>query len=216
MTTAELALISDEKIRASIERAIARNALAGLADETVVESELAALYLGISLSTLRRIVAGGELKPTKNPESGSTAFNQKALFEMGELRRWRDKNKAGGVAEQALLRGLGFQTISDLAIEQPFWTRRQSRGESIIGHGLTLPPEIVDGLLSHPEVGVDWLTWEQALSRPWESLEQRELFQPHFVACLQHALGAVEAGNVATQMFVGIAEAQAVSAKEGL
>lgn len=216
MTTAGLELVSDQTLRASLERAMARNALAGLADETVVESGLAALYLGISLSTLRRIVAKGELKSIKNPESGSTAFNQKALFEMGELRRWREKNKAGGVAEQALLRGLGFQTVSDLAIEQPFWTRRQSRGESIIGHGLTLSPEIVEGLLGDSEVGVEWLTWEQALSLPWESMEQRGLFQPLYVACLQHALGAAASGGVATEMFVGVGKAQAVSANEGL
>jgi len=215
MTTAELALISDSKIRASLERAMARNALAGLADETVVESDLAALYLGISLSTLRRI-AKGELKSIKNPESGSTAFNQKALFEMGELRRWREKNKAGGVAEQALLRGLGFQALSDLAIEQPFWTRCRGRRESILGHGLTLPPEIVEGLLGEPEVGVVWLNWEEALSLPWESMEQRELFQPLYVACLQHALGAAEAGGVATEMFVGVGKAQAVSTNDGL
>lgn len=182
----------------------------------MVESGLAALYLGISLSTLRRIVAKGELKSIKNPESSSTAFNQKALFEMGELRRWREKNKAGGVAEQALLRGLGFQTLSDLAIEQPFWTRHQSRGESIIGHGLALPPEIVDGLLADPKIGVVWLTWEEALSLPWESVEQRGLFLPLYVACLQHALGAAEAGGVATEMFVGVGKAQAVSTNDGL
>ncbi len=215
MSTAGLELVSDQKIRASLERAMARNALAGLADETVVESDLAALYLGISLSTLRRI-AKGELKSIKNPESGSTAFNQKALFEMGELRRWREKNKAGGVAEQALLRGLGFQALSDLAIEQPFWTRHQGRGESILGHGLTLPPEIVESSLSDPQIGVEWLTWEAALSLPWESVEQRELFQPLYVACLKHALGSAEAGGVATEMFVGVGKAQAVSTNDGL
>ncbi len=214
MATAGLELVSDQKIRASLERAMARNALAGLADETVVESDLAALYLGISLSTLRRI-AKGELKSIKNPESGSTAFNQKALFEMGELRRWREKNKAGGVAEQALLRGLAFQSVSDLAIEQPFWLRH-GRRESILGHGLTLPPEIVESSLNDPQVGVVWLSWDEALRLQWESIEQRELFEPLYVGCLQQAVGAAEAGRVATLMFIGLSEGADVSNKESL
>jgi hypothetical protein len=204
MATAGLELVSDQKIRASLERAMARNALAGLADETVVESDLAALYLGISLSTLRRI-AKVELKSIKNPESGSTAFNQKALFEMGELRRWREKNKAGGVAEQALLRGLAFQSVSDLAIEQPFWLRHDRR-ESILGHGLTLPPEIVESSLDDPQVGVVWLSWDEALRLPWESMEQRELFEQLYVGCLRLALGAAEAGREATMMFISLTE----------
>lgn len=216
MTTVGLELVSNPKIRASLERAMARNALAGLADETVVESELAALYLGISISTLRRIVGKGELKAIKNPEGGSTAFNQKALFEMGELRRWREKNKAGGVAEQALLRGLAFASISDLAIEQPFWTRRQGRGESILGHGLTLPPDVFEGLLDDPKVGVEWLPWDEALNLPWESAEQRELFEPLYVECLRQALGAAEAGREATLMFIGAPESQTEPVKEGL
>lgn len=205
MTTAGLELVSDQKIRASLERAMARNALAGLADETVIESELAALYLGVSLSTLRRIVGKDGPKHCKNPESGSTGFNQKALFEMGELRRWREKNKAGGVAEQALLRGLAFQSISDLAIEQPFWMRHGLR-ESILGHGLTLPPDIVEGLLNDPEVAVVWLSWDEAFRLPWQSTEQRELFEPLYVGCLQHSLGAVEAGKTATLMFNSLAD----------
>jgi hypothetical protein len=197
MTTAGLELVSDQKLRASLERAMARNALAGLADETVVESDLAALYLGISLSTLRRIGATGDLKAIKNPESGSTAFNQKALFEMGELRRWREMNKAGGVAEQALLRGLAFSSLSDLAIEQPFWTRRQGRTETILGHGLTLLPEIVEAVLGNSQMSVAWLPWDEALGLPWESAEQRELFEPLYVECLRRALGAAEAGREA-------------------
>lgn len=205
MTTAGLELVSDPKIRASLERAMARNALAGLADETVIERDLAALYLGISVSTLGRIVQKNELKPTKNPEPGSTAFNQKALFEMGELRRWRERNRAGGVAEQALLRGLAFASISDLAIEQSFWIRRQGRIETILGHGLTLPPEIVEILLVDSTVSVEWLPWDEALNLPWESAEQRELFEPLYVKCLQHALGAAEAGREAGLIY-GVSE----------
>lgn len=205
MTSAGLELVSDPKIRASLERAMARNALAGLADETVVESELAALYLGISLSTLRRIVGDGELKAIKNPASGSTAFNQKALFEMGELRRWREKNKAGGVAEQALLRGMAFRSISDLAIEQPFWTHRQGRTETILGHGLTLAPEVVEAMLADSTVSVAWLPWDEALGLPWESAEQRALFEPLYVECLRHALGAAEAGREAGLIY-GVSE----------
>lgn len=79
------------------------------------------------------------------------------------------------------------------------------------------PPaeKIVDGLLADPKVGVVWLTCEEALSLPWESVEQREIFQPLYVACLQHALGSVEAGSVAAQIFISLAEAKAVSVNEG-
>jgi hypothetical protein len=216
MTAEGLELISDTKIRARVEQAMARGMLAKLPDETVVESDLAALYLAISRSSLRRIVGNGGPRPTKNPESGSTAFNQKSLFEMGELRRWQAKNKAGGVAEQALIRGLAFQSVSDLAIEQPFWMRHQRRRDSILGHGLTLPPEIVEGLLDDPQVGVEWLPWDEALSLPWESSEQRELFEPLYFSCLRQSLDAVEAGRVATLMTVDLAESGAAKNKEGL
>lgn len=203
MTTDGLELIADTKLRKTLEQVFARDALARLSDETVVPSELAALYLGVSISTLRRIVGKDGPKSTKNPELGSTAYNQKALFEMGELRRWRAKNKAGGVAEQALLRGLAFQSISDLAIEQPFWVRQQGRRESIIGHGLTMPPDIVEGLLPDSKVSVEWLPWHEALALPWDSVEQRELFEPLYVHRLRQTLDIVEAGGVATQLFIG-------------
>lgn len=205
MTTVGLENIKDEGLRRSLEQVLARDILAGLADETLVPSELAALYLAISPSTLRRIVNDGGLKPTKNPVSGSAAFNQKALFDMGELRRYKAKNKAGGVAEQALLRGLAFQSVNDLGIEQPFWLRHDRR-ESVLGHGLTLPPEIVEHTLNDPQVGVVWLTWDEALRLPWETLEQRELFEPLYVGCLQSALGAIEAGRAATLMFISLPE----------
>lgn len=208
MTTAGLELVTNQKLRASLERTMARDVLARLADETVVESELAALYLGKSLSSLRRIVAKGDLKSIKNSESGNTAFNQKAMFEMGELRRWKAKNTAGGVAEQALMRGLAFQNISDLTIEQPFWLRH-GRRESILGHGMTLPPEIVEGLLDDQQVGVVWLPWDEALRLPWESIEQREMFEPLYVECLQHSIDAVEAGKVATLMMTTLADVDA-------
>lgn len=204
MTAVGLENIRDDGLRRSLEQVLARDILAGIADETLVPSELAALYLAISPSTLRRIVNDGGLKPTKNPVSGSAAFNQKALFEMGELRRHKAKNKAGGVAEQALLRGLAFQSVNDLAIEQPFWLRHDRR-ESILGHGLTLPPEIVESSLNDPQVGVVWLSWDEALRLPWESMEQRELFEPLYVACLRQSLDAVEAGRVATLMTVELA-----------
>lgn len=213
MTAVGLENIKDDGLRRSLEQVLARDILAGIADETLVPSELAALYLAISPSTLRRIVNDGGLKPTKNPVSGSAAFNQKALFEMGELRRWREKNKAGGVAEQALLRGLAFQSVSDLAIEQPFWLRH-GRRESILGHGLTLPPEIVESSLNDPQVGVVWLSWDEALRLPWESVEQRELFEPLYVSCLRQSLDAVEAGRVATLMTVDLAESGAAKHRQ--
>lgn len=215
MTAAGLELISNKKIREGIEQALARDMLEKLSDGTLVPSELAALYLAISLSTLRRLVRDGAIKPTRNPESGSTAFNQKALFEMGELRCHKAKNKAGGVAEQALLRGLAFQSVSDLAIEQPFWLRHD-RAESILGHGLTLPPELVESSLNDPQVGVVWLSWDEALRLPWESMEQRELFEPLYVSCLRQSLDAVEAGRVATLMTVDLAKGGAAKSIEGL
>lgn len=203
MTAVGLENIKDDGLRRSLEQVLARDILAGIADETLVPSELAALYLAISPSTLRRIVNDGGLKPTKNPVSGSAAFNQKASFEMGELRRYKAKNKAGGVAEQALLRGLAFQSVSDLAIEQPFWLRHDRR-ESILGHGLTVPLEILETSLNDPQVGVVWLPWDEALQLPWESMEQREMFEPLYVGCLRQALGTAEAGREATMMFISL------------
>ena len=96
------------------------NQIVKLPDDAVVDAGLAALYLGSSEKSLARYRQHGEGPPyIQYPEAKSKARNQKVNYEMGDLRKWRAKNKITSTMDAAVRRGMAFTRVNDLLATQP-------------------------------------------------------------------------------------------------
>ncbi len=198
----------DPAIQKELQDAFVQNMMAKWRDDVDVSSQLAAIFLTVSESTLRRIVKTNLLAPGKDhTDSASTAMNQKAHFNMKELRRCKAARlKAGPVPIQSSLRGLDFSTIDTFAIEQPFWTRPPygNRELAIVGNAFTISADLFEKLLKDPNASIDWFLWQKALSMPWELSAERELFEPLYVSLLKTSLNEVTAGRDASAVLQGV------------
>ena len=91
-------------------------------DDTVLNVELTALYLGISVKTLARYRQnGGGPEYIQYQAEDSKARNQRVNYLLGDLRVWRNSHKVKNSMEAAQVRGLAFNSLSDFTIPQPFW-----------------------------------------------------------------------------------------------
>ena len=79
------------KINKALGRALVRSELDKLADGTVVDSVLAAAYLGISVKTLLRMRSRGLSPPSFQYMTNCILrSNRKIFYKMGELKKYRD------------------------------------------------------------------------------------------------------------------------------
>ncbi|EJW5945684.1 hypothetical protein OCK33_001765, partial [Salmonella enterica] len=92
-------------------------------DDTTLNVELTALYLGISVKTLARYRQNGEGPPYIQYQTGnSKARNQRVNYLLGDLRIWRNGYKVDSTMQAAQVRGLAFTSLSDFTKLEPFWT----------------------------------------------------------------------------------------------
>jgi hypothetical protein len=171
-------LVNDDVIRII-------NQIVKLPDEAVVDAGLAALYLGSSEKSLARYRQHGEGPPYHQyPEGKSKARNQKVNYEMGDLRKWRTKNKITSAMDAAVRRGMAFSRVNDLLPTQPFWTA----GDVILNHAMDSDDETFIQHLKDPESSIAWLSWPKAFECQWKSNEYRSKFQNPYVSLLSKLL----------------------------
>lgn len=172
-------------------------------DDAVVDSKLAAVFLGISHQSLARMRGKGGSPPyVQLREDDSTARNQRVNYILKDLRAWRESNKVSSTMEAAQLRGLTFSTLPSLLEEQPFWiltTHSKSKGtmgrgevseslEVIADHVFTIPGDKFSKLLQDPNAEVQWISLDEAMSRPWANDEARQPFHEAYTKVLQQSI----------------------------
>ncbi|HGG3124186.1 TPA: hypothetical protein ACJFXD_003056, partial [Salmonella enterica subsp. enterica serovar Hadar] len=90
-------------------------------DSATVNSELASVFLGISIKTLARYRQNGGGPPYIQYQAEDTkARNQRVLYVLGDLRVWRDGYKVVSTMQAAQVRGLAFNSLIDFTKEHPF------------------------------------------------------------------------------------------------
>ncbi|VAL20568.1 Uncharacterised protein [Enterobacter kobei] len=162
-------------------------------DDTALNVELTALYLGISVKSLARYRQNGEGPPYIQYQAGnSKARNQRVNYLLGDLRIWRDGYKVVSTMQAAQVRGLAFNSLIDFTIPQPFWhidnsAELQNRNK-ILSHALRTPEEIFKLYLKEEQVKISWISIEEALSWDWTDLNERQVFNDSFVDFLSNLI----------------------------
>lgn len=162
-------------------------------DDTALNVELTALYLGISVKTLARYRQNGEGPPYIQYQAGnSKARNQRVNYLLGDLRIWRDGYKVVSTMQAAQVRGLAFNSLIDFTIPQPFWridnsAELQNRNK-ILSHALRTPEEIFKIYLAEKHINIVWISVEKALLLDWTDLSERQVFHDSFVNFLSNLI----------------------------
>ncbi|WP_097433950.1 hypothetical protein [Escherichia coli] len=162
-------------------------------DDTALNVELTALYLGISVKTLARYRQNGEGPPYIQYQAGnSKARNQRVNYLLGDLRIWRDGYKVVSTMQAAQVRGLAFNSLIDFTIPQPFWridnsAELQNRNK-ILSHALRTPEERFKIYLAEKHINIVWISVEEALLLDWTDLSERQVFHDSFVNFLSNLI----------------------------
>lgn len=162
-------------------------------DDTTLNVELTALYLGISVKTLARYRQNGDGPPyIQYPTGNSKARNQRVNYLLGDLRIWRNGNKVVSTMKAAQVRGLAFNSLIDFTIPQPFWQINNSaelqNRNKILSHALRTPDERFKLYLTEERVHIVWVSIEEALSWDWTDLNERQVFNDSFVEMLNNLI----------------------------
>ncbi|HBR8012296.1 TPA: hypothetical protein L9481_000699, partial [Klebsiella pneumoniae] len=155
-------------------------------DDTTLNVELTALYLGISVKTLARYRQNGDGPPYIQYQAGnSKARNQRVNYLLGDLRIWRDGHKVVSTMQAAQVRGLAFKSLIDYTIEQPFWhidnELDSDNRNKILSHALRTPEERFKLYLKEEHINVIWISIEKALTYDWIDVNERQVFNDSFV-----------------------------------
>lgn len=162
-------------------------------DDTALNVELTALYLGISVKSLARYRQNGEGPPYIQYQAGnSKARNQRVNYLLGDLRIWRDGYKVVSTMQAAQVRGLAFNSLIDFTIPQPFWhidnsAELQNRNK-ILSHALRTPEERFKIYLAEKHINIVWISVEEALLLDWTDISERQVFHESFVNFLSNLI----------------------------
>ncbi|MEQ0255570.1 hypothetical protein [Klebsiella sp. CN_Kp116] len=162
-------------------------------DDTTLNVDLAALYLGISVKTLARYRQnGGGPEYIQYQSEDSKARNQRVNYLLKDLKIWRDAHKVKNSMEAAQVRGLAFNSLIDFTLPQPFWhidnsAELQNRNK-ILFHALRTPEERFKLYLNEERVHIVWVSIEEALSWDWIDLNERQVFNDSFVEYLNNLI----------------------------
>ncbi|HBR7475891.1 Uncharacterised protein [Klebsiella pneumoniae] len=162
-------------------------------DDTVLNVELTALYLGISVKTLARYRQnGGGPEYIQYQAEDSKARNQRVNYLLGDLRVWRNSHKVKNSMEAAQVRGLAFNSLSDFTIPQPFWhidkDINSNNRNKILSHVLITPEDKFKIYLAEKHVNIIWMSIEEALLLEWTDLNERQVFNDLFVNFLSNLI----------------------------
>lgn len=162
-------------------------------DDTTLNAELAAIYLGVSPKTLARYRQnGGGPEYIQYQAEDSKARNQRVNYLLGDLRVWRNSHKVKNSMEAAKIRGLAFNSLSDFTLPQPFWhidngIDSENRNK-ILSHALRTPEERFQLYLKEEHLNVIWISVEKALTYDWTDLNERQIFNDSFVNFLSNLI----------------------------
>lgn len=173
--------------------------VARLSDDATISNDMTAIYLGVSPSSLSVMRQRGEGPAyMQYPSSGTKARNQKVVYKMGDVRSWRDSKKVSSTMEAAVVRGMAFGSILDLANPEPFWMS----GNKVVSHGLDIGSQTFTEHLEN-DLEIVWMPISEAIKRIWTD---RELF-------IKYNLKAVEVINNELEAYAISRDATILDAK---
>lgn len=182
-----------------------------LPDDSVLNVDLAAVYLGVSVKTLARYRQnGGGPEYIQYQAEDSKARNQRINYLLGDLRIWRNNHKVKNSMQAAQVRGLAFTSLIDFTKEHPFVITnkiiRKSKikrlgvrdsdteiyDDVILGHILCVEETVLTSQISNNDLKVIWISIEEALKKHWEHNDNKNIFLECFKLCSKEIITNAE------------------------
>lgn len=167
-------------------------------DDSTLSVDLAALYLGVSVKTLARYRQnGGGPQYIQYQSDDSKARNQRVNYLLKDLRSWRDNHKVSNTMHAAQVRGLSFNSLTNLCEPQPFWNVKISPDNNwrLVSHALTIHEGDFIKLLLEPNADIVWLSVEEALFNEWQNADERKKWNDIFIEFLNSIISASNAAQ---------------------
>lgn len=199
-----------------------RNEIAGMNDDTALPEELAAIYLGISVSELAEMrkppkkAAKSEdskspprLKMLKPIRDGAVGQNQKVLYKLGHLRAYQESITVESSFQAAVVGGIyGFMTI-----HAPFFAKPETRSDRGRVTVLAKAWDKADPrwaerfrALFDGKLRAVWMTPAEAASSRWANLADHKKFAKPLLVALKSEASTVRAALAATEIATVAAE----------
>ena len=168
-----------------------------LPDTCALKTSEAAIFLRCSISQMENMRRDGS-GPTYIQAGGkdSTGFNQKCLYEKGDLLAWLATHKVRSIAGAAIRNGKMFASVLDLAQTEAFWIDTNGY---VAGMVEMTPVKTVIERLSFWDV--EWMSVIGAASRVWSSLYQHQAFATQIDEVLVSARSIIQASCIRTAVI---------------
>lgn len=169
---------------------------------TPLSTDLAAIFLGVSKSTLENYrTKGGGPVYGQDVSPGAVGTNQKVTYLVRELLIWIEANQVSSSMEAAFRKGQLFETVTDLARVEPFWV------DPATGRidGNVLDSTIGTVIERAEEWEIIWLPVMEAASREWSNLSTHREFGDRVGKALDKEWNRLKSGLESTELGEGIA-----------
>lgn len=164
----------------------------GLPDDAILNVELSALYLCVSVKTLARYRQNVDGPAYIQYQAGnSKARNQRVNYLFSDLKAWRNSHKVVSSMQAAQVRGLAFTSLSDFTKLEPFWTI----DNKIYSHSLTISDEVFSELFQSTRSEVIWISIEKVLFEDWCSARERQRWNDLFIEFFEELIEGCKAGQ---------------------
>lgn len=201
-------------IQEQLETAKLQSEIGALNDDTLLTTELAALYLGIKVKTLEEMrgpikKGGAQTRGVEGPPfekiigKGDVGQNQPVHYALGQLRAWRKKNSATTSHQAALNAGLfGF-----VSTQLPFFAEAGERKRNARDILIAGAWDVEDSKreerfkdLFEGRLRVVWLSPMEAAASRWANLDAHKRIANLAIALMKEQRGAVDAALEFTEI----------------
>jgi hypothetical protein len=183
--------------------------IAGWHDDTTLDEELSAIYLGVSKKALEEMRLA---EKAKNDDSarldvikyipkGAIGQNQPVHYKLGKLREYQKQNTFSSSFQAAIAAGMaGWCTV-----HQPFFAEleKRRRATTLIAASWDLGLNGREGFferLVKKEIRIVWMTSQEAATVGWVNLKSHKAFAKAGMEMLGHELQAIEAAIEGTEI----------------
>lgn len=183
--------------------------IAGWHDDTTLDEELSAIYLGVSKKALEEMRLA---EKAKNDDSsrldiikyipkGAIGQNQPVHYKLGRLREFQKQNTYSSSFHAAVAAGMaGWCTV-----HQPFFAEIEQRRKATM---LLAPSwdvmlkgrEALFERLARKEIRIVWMTSQEASTSRWASLAAHKAFAKVGKNMLRDEMGAIKAAIEGTEL----------------
>jgi hypothetical protein len=189
--------------------------IAGWHDDTTLDEELSAIYMGVSKKALEEMRLA---EKAKNDEStrldiikyitpGAKGQNQPVRYKLGRLREYQKQHTYSSSFEAAIAAGMaGWCSVS-----QPFFAELEERrrAATLIAPAWDVKRKTREGLFerhANSEIRIVWMTSQEAATSRWGKLSAHKAFAKTGKDMLRNELAAIKAAVEGTELLEVVAE----------